>query len=118
MPLTHKHWYVLVQWNQEDILCIKSELRRFYLHFMHPATNELLNLLRRARPKYTNDKLRETIQQISDACENCRDYKPPPIRFRESVPPEKIVFNHEIAMDLMWLEKVPVLHVVDTHTNF
>lgn len=30
----------------------------------------------------------------------------------------KIVFNHELSIDLMWLEGHPILHVVDTHTHF
>ena len=34
------------------------------------------------------------------------------------MPNEKVVFNHELAMDLVWLKSKPVLHVVDTHTHF
>lgn len=34
------------------------------------------------------------------------------------MPPQSIVFNRELSMDLLWLDKVPVLHVVDTHTAF
>jgi hypothetical protein len=32
--------------------------------------------------------------------------------------PNGIVFNHELALDLMYLERLPVLHVVDTQTHF
>eukprot|EP00171_Calliarthron_tuberculosum_P003208 IDg3208t1 len=32
--------------------------------------------------------------------------------------PDGIRFNHQLALDLMWIESNPVLHVVDTHTHF
>lgn len=41
-----------------------------------------------------------------------------PFRFRASIPPDKIVLDHEVSMDLLWLEDVPILHIVDTHANF
>lgn len=28
------------------------------------------------------------------------------------------MFNHEIAVDLLWLDSKPVFHIVDTHTLF
>lgn len=28
------------------------------------------------------------------------------------------MFNHELALDLMWIEENPILHVMDTHTHF
>ena len=34
------------------------------------------------------------------------------------MPDESIVYNHELALDLVWLSGKPVLHVVDTHTSF
>lgn len=41
-----------------------------------------------------------------------------PLMFRASLYPDDIVFNHEIVVDLFWLEGRPVLHVVDTNTCF
>lgn len=34
------------------------------------------------------------------------------------MPSDEILFNHEIAMDLMWLDNDPVFHVIDTHKIF
>lgn len=31
--------------------------------------------------------------------------------------PERIFFSHEVAIDLMWLENNPILHVVSTNTH-
>lgn len=39
-------------------------------------------------------------------------------KLRESIPPEQLLFNHEIAINLMYLEGTPILHIVDTHTEF
>ncbi len=42
----------------------------------------------------------------------------PPQRFRGSLPPSDIVFNLEVAMDLMWIDEKAVLHFVDLEKNF
>ena len=31
--------------------------------------------------------------------------------------PGDIVFNYEVAIDLMFIEKIAILHVIDTHTG-
>lgn len=32
--------------------------------------------------------------------------------------PDKIIFNHGIAVDLLWFDNKPVFQMVDTHTHF
>jgi hypothetical protein len=34
------------------------------------------------------------------------------------IPDEKLVFNDELSMDLLWLDSEPALHVVGTATKF
>ena len=41
-----------------------------------------------------------------------------PVPFQGSIPDDAVVYNHEVAMDLLWLDKKPVLHIIDTHTSF
>lgn len=100
MPLVYKNGPNFVQWKR-NILFTQAELRRLHLHFIHTATKKLFNLLGRARPESTIEKLRVTLQQIAEACESCRDFRPPLIRFKASLPPESTTFNHEIAIDVM-----------------
>ncbi len=38
--------------------------------------------------------------------------------FRVTLPNSRIVFNQVLALDLVWIEGNPVLHVVDTQTHF
>lgn len=45
----------------------------------------------------------------------CALFSTCPSRVRASLPPDEIIFNHEIAIELVWLEERPVLHVLDTH---
>lgn len=47
-----------------------------------------------------------------------KDWHALPDRFRVSFPAEKIVFNRLILLDLMYLDGLPVLHVVDNYTLF
>lgn len=47
-----------------------------------------------------------------------KDWHAPPDRFRVSFPAEKIVFNRLILLDLMYLDGLPVLHVVDNYALF
>lgn len=41
-----------------------------------------------------------------------------PFQFQASLQPEKVVSNHEIAIEHVWLEGRPILHVVQTHAQF
>ena len=34
------------------------------------------------------------------------------------MPPDSIIFNEEVALDLTWLNGKAVLHLVDNHTHF
>lgn len=38
------------------------------------------------------------------------------LRFRAVIPPDQVLLIHELAIDLIRLEKTPMLHVFDTHT--
>jgi hypothetical protein len=57
------------------------------------------------------------IEDISKACSTCQRFTPKPLSFQASMP-KGIVFNRELAPDLMYLEKQLVIHVVDTQTHF
>lgn len=41
-----------------------------------------------------------------------------PFRFRASIPHYDLQFNHELAVDLMWLSGSPVMDIIDKHTNY
>jgi len=62
------------------------------------------------------------IDRISKSCRTCTEFSPKTVSFRiRDV--DKVVFNHRITLDLMYLpalnnRKFPVLHIVDVGTKF
>jgi len=32
--------------------------------------------------------------------------------------PKQLVFNQKVTMDLIWLQGVPILHVIDVHAGY
>ncbi len=118
LPITYKYDHCFVHDNQHTILFSRKELEKLHYHFHHPSVDKLYNLLKRYRPSEVDTSVKNVLEQIRRGCESCQDYVSPPFRFRTSIPPDKILFNHELAIDLLWLDKRPVLHVIDTHTLF
>lgn len=104
--------------NQEFVLYSKNELRRLHYHFYHPAPTQLYNLIKRAQPSHATQEARRLLEDISAECAQCQDFHTGPLRFRVSIPPENISFNFDVAMDLVWLDHSPVLHIVDMMTRF
>ena len=119
LPLVNKFGHVFVEWRKPSrVLYTKAELQRLHLRFFHPSVGKLYNLLKRARPKDTNNNVYKILEDITRACNECRNHAVKPFRFRAAFTPERVIFNHELALDLMWLEGQPILHIVDTHTHF
>lgn len=117
LPITRKNGHLFVEWDFAEILYTKSELRKLHLHFYHPSVNKLYNLIRRAKPEDATSETKQLLEDIAKACSTCQRFEPRPQSFQVSVP-SGIVFNQELALDLMFLDKIPVLHVVDTQTHF
>lgn len=89
-----------------------------HLHFHHPSAGKLYNMLKRADPIKTDPSFKNTLEEISKACNNCSEYYFSTFRFRATIPPDELVFNMELAIDLMWLSGRPVMHIIDTHTLY
>lgn len=113
-----KNGRLFLEFPTMHICFTKDEPVKLYYDFHRPSTGKLLSLLKRSHPNQANKTLNSIIIEISKACETCQEFSTNPICFRAQVPPDKIVFNYELAMDLLCLESVPILHVVDIHTNF
>lgn len=117
-PVSYKNGHVFIEWYYTKVYFTRAELMRLHLLLLHPSTDKLFQLLKRAQPEKVDESIHRMLHQISMACEQCREFTQRPFRFRASIPPNQIVFNHEVAIELMWLEGNPILHVVDTHTGF
>jgi hypothetical protein len=95
----------------------KEQIRMLHLQFYHPSADKLFRLIQRAKPGEATSETKKILEDIKKACLTCQRFTPKPFSFQVSMP-KGIVFNHELALDLMYLERLPVLHVVDTQTHF
>lgn len=120
LPLVYNMGNILLEWadNPEIFHYTRAELQYLHLHFFHPSARKLFHLLKRAWSQDDKNSIYKTAQSIPAACESCREHSGRPFRFRASLPNYEVIFNHEVAIDLLWLEGTPVRHVVDTETHF
>lgn len=58
------------------------------------------------------------LEEIALSCETCMVLSRPSQFLRETAPPDKIFFNEEVSIDLMWLEGNATLHDVDCQKHF
>lgn len=95
-----------------------ADLYHFHLHFYHTCSQRQFALLRCADPMRASTSFRENIKRITIACEYFRLFFSTPFRFRSSVPSDELLFSQEIVIDLVCLERRPVLHMLYTHRRF
>jgi hypothetical protein len=65
-----------------------------------------------------NEDTRKILQGIVKSCLTCQTFASQPLRFSVRMPDDKLVFNDELSLDILWLDGEPALHVVDTATRF
>lgn len=118
IPIIRQDGHLYITWKMKQNYYTRAELHKLHYHFHHPSASKFYNLLRRVKPKSLPPNTLQTLEEITKACTTCQKYSKGPHRFRVSFPPDKCVFNHEVAIDLVWLKGNPALHVVDTHTHF
>ena len=118
MNLSRRGGHVIAKWDEFfDEFYSREQLQKLHLHFMHPSSEKLLNLLRRAKPEEVDDETKRVLKDITDAFHACQTYSTRPITFQVRFPDE-VVFNKEIRVDIMYLNGIPVLSIVDAGTNF
>lgn len=117
LPIFYSQGHAFIILTISTTFFTRTELTRLHSHFFHPSAEKLSKLLRRAHPVKATTGVKEMLQQITIACKNFGDYSSRHYRFRVSMPPKEIIFNHEVSIDLLWLDIQPVLRVVCTHTH-
>jgi hypothetical protein len=117
LPITRKHGHLYLEWDFPEILFSKEQIQKLHLQFYHPSADKLFRLIQRAKPEEATSETKKMLLDINNACLTCQRFTQKPFTFQVSMP-KGIVFNHELALDLMYLERLPVLHVVDTQTHF
>lgn len=87
-------------------------------HFMHPSSGKLFALLKKSYPYCIKPYLRRLLERISETYAAYNLHSVPLFLFAASIRKENIIFNREIAMEIMWLNGKPVFHIDDVEKHF
>lgn len=87
-----------------------SQLKKLDRHFFHPSPDKLYNLSSRACPEKTTPETLKILKEVSERCDPCQ-------RIYPSFGTENARFNERVMMDVMYLGKQPILHVIDEATG-
>lgn len=101
----------------ENFLFTTAKLAKMHRHFYHHSAGRLFNLIERARPQEGTPETKAIPKDICKCCDPSQRLGITPIIFQVSMP-ERVLFNHQLALDLMWIQSGPVLHLVDTPNHF
>ena len=117
-----RYWngHLYLTWPSPVVLFTRRELLSIHRKFAHPSTTKLMELLKKASPDHIDDKTRKLLDDIVARCNSCQRMAKKPFVFQVTMP-DNIVFNHEVYLDLAWIEprpRKPILHVVDRGTHF
>ena len=118
IPLVSKLGHKFIKWPACKILFTHSELKKLHLPFFLPTAQKLYDLIMRAMPQQISDETKANPERITKACKACKRYSSKPYRFRVSMSTYDILFNHEVAKDLMRIRGQAILHVVDAQINY
>lgn len=114
-PLEFRNHFLIHKWNPNDLnisLDTEKELRG------HRSASSLIKILRRARPGQMNSQVKDDISKTKKVCTTCSTYASNPQRFKLTIRTDELQFNHIVAVDIIYIHKNPVLHVVDEGTRF
>ena len=107
-------WFHLSKAEHGRVFLTETELRRLHRRFGHPAVERLIRLLKHAGHDDVDEGLLREIQRF---CHQCQAHDPAPRRFKFKLKDDR-EFNFEILVDVMYLSRKPVLHVIDSATTF
>lgn len=62
--------------------------------------------------------MQHAIKELTKAYKTCEYHASRPKRFRLTVGTEELRFNHIVAVDVMYINRRPILHVVDEATHY
>jgi hypothetical protein len=119
IPLVRNLGHVYLEWKYGNIFFTNTELTKLHRSLYLPSNENLMNLIKRARPDYLDKDTMAILQNISQSCETCQRLGPRPIRFKVSIPPtDDIVFGGEVSIDIMFINGKAILHILATAIRF
>lgn len=89
-----------------------------HYHIMHPSSGKLSAFRKKSYPHYVTQKGKRLLKRISEAREVCNEHSVQLFHLSATRTEENIIFNTKIGKDIIWVNGVPVLHIVDVQQNF
>ncbi len=119
MPLRRHDGHVYAALHEPlSVYFSRADLTHMHRNFAHPSAEKLYKLLLLARPEDTTAETLKMLQDIARSCDPCQRIQNAPSRFRVSFGADNLCFNERIFLDVMYLDGLPVLHVIDEATHF
>jgi hypothetical protein len=117
VPTIRRAGHGWIEWIQAQWFT-RAELARLHKSFYHTSPDKLYQILKRWHPDQLEPGTLAVLQDIARRCDPCQRLQPRPGRYQVSLPADDGTFNRKVAMDLVWFNKSPALHVVDVDTSF
>lgn len=76
-----------------------------------------MNLTSQARLEDRTSEICEVLEPFTATCKACHRFEPGSRSFQVRAP-ESVIFYHEVVLDMIFLDRVPVLHAVETELHF
>lgn len=116
MPVTYKQVHLWSEWPVTEVLFTKSQSKKLHDRFGHPCAKVRMNILKRARSQDFNEEKQRKIQELTQRCLTCQTYTTKPVTYHVSIAQDEIDLNHEIEVDLFWIEGKAALNIIDRGT--
>ena len=100
---------------KDDDKANESKISKLHKQFAHPSSDKLIELIRNSG--ISDKKIEDMVTTISDNCDICARFKRPPLRPVVAMPLAS-EFNEVVAMDLKFIDQVPILHMIDHATRY
>ncbi|KAI0994429.1 hypothetical protein K3495_g13753 [Podosphaera aphanis] len=91
----------------------ETELKQLHRRFGYPSVGRLTRVLQRAG----YDVNRKALEHLTKFCHYCQMNGKLPGRFKFTLKND-YEFNYSIIIDVLYIDGKPVLHVIDSSTNF
>ena len=93
----------------------RRKVLKLHKQFAHPSSERLKQLIQNSGVK--DDKIFNLVDEISRECDICKRYRKPSPRPVVGFPLAS-EFNEMVAMDIKYINTVPVLHMIDHATRY
>lgn len=90
-PLFNKYGHLYWTFDTCESFYSRAEIERLHKHFFHPSSRKLYNLVKRSELGQATADLRQLIEDVTNACLQCKECSSKPLRFCASILDDEVV---------------------------